>query len=197
MVATRISRGMCFKPSAFVFIAVLCGSVNRRKARAISAWLETLGFDTYIDAHRFGERTRCGDGDPRVALCGVDNALARAALANPGFGLVVEAGLGAGPEAFRSLSVHTFLSSRPPKKYGHARVGQPEGTVEDRPAYQALKRHGLDSCGLAQLASRTVVAVPFVGSYRRMLGCVRDSSEGKWREWVLADFRLGHRVGIP
>jgi hypothetical protein len=30
------------------------------------------------------------------------------------------------------------------------------------PAYQSLKREGMDSCGLAQLASRTV-GVPFVG----------------------------------
>ncbi len=30
------------------------------------------------------------------------------------------------------------------------------------PAYQDLKRKGMDSCGLAQLASRTV-GVPFVG----------------------------------
>lgn len=30
------------------------------------------------------------------------------------------------------------------------------------PAYQALKRQGMDACGLTQLASRTV-GVPFVG----------------------------------
>jgi hypothetical protein len=30
------------------------------------------------------------------------------------------------------------------------------------PAYQAIKRQGVDECGLAQLASRTV-GVPFVG----------------------------------
>jgi hypothetical protein len=33
---------------------------------------------------------------------------------------------------------------------------------EEQPAYQALRREGMDECGLAQLASRTV-GVPFVG----------------------------------
>src|SRR5439155_17687672 len=33
---------------------------------------------------------------------------------------------------------------------------------ESQPAYQELKKDGMDACGLAQLASRTV-GVPFVG----------------------------------
>ena len=43
------------------------------------------------------------------------------------------------------------------------RIGQGDGNIENMPAYQALKREGLDTCGLAQLASRTV-GVPFVGA---------------------------------
>jgi hypothetical protein len=38
----------------------------------------------------------------------------------------------------------------------------PNDNVENMPAYEALKRGGMDTCGLAQLASRTV-GVPFVG----------------------------------
>jgi hypothetical protein len=95
-------------------------------------------------------------------LCGVDNALARTALEKPQFGLVVEAGLGAGPEGFRSLSVHTFPASRSAEEIWSRQVGQVNENVENMPAYQALKRKGMDTCGLAQLASRTV-GVPFVG----------------------------------
>jgi hypothetical protein len=137
-------------------------SINLRKARVVADWMEALGFDAYVNERRFGEWTRRGENEPAAALCGVDNALARAALGKAGFGLVVEAGLGAGPEAFRSMSIHTFPASRSPEEIWSRQVAQPDANFENTPAYQALKRSGMDSCGLAQLASRTV-GVPFVG----------------------------------
>jgi hypothetical protein len=136
--------------------------IGRRKARVVAEWLEARGFNAYVNERPFGPWIKRADDDPAVALCGVDNALARAALGKPGFGLVVEAGLGAGPEAFRSLSVHTFPSSREPEELWSRQVGQATANVESMPAYEALKNKGMDTCGLAQLASRTV-AVPFVG----------------------------------
>jgi len=136
--------------------------VNRRKARVVAEWLDRRGFETYVNERRFGTWTRWGQDEPGVALCGVDNALARAALEKPGFGLVVEAGLGAGPEAFRSISVHTFPSSQSAEDIWSRQVSATNGNVESMPAYEALKRGGMDTCGLAQLASRTV-GVPFVG----------------------------------
>src|SRR5262249_49412825 len=74
---------------------------------------------------------------------------------------VVEAGLGAGPEGFRNISLHTFPASRTAEKiWGGHTTTVPD--VSDMPAYKALLRAGLDACGVTQLASRTV-AVPFVG----------------------------------
>jgi hypothetical protein len=67
--------------------------VGHRKARKIGAWLDARGVDTYLLESTWTTRTA---DDPAVALCGVDNPIARAALEHPGFGLVVEAGLGAG-----------------------------------------------------------------------------------------------------
>jgi hypothetical protein len=136
--------------------------INSRKTRVVAKWLEGRGFTTFLEERRFGEWIRRAPEEPGVALCGVDNALARAALETPGFGLVVEAGLGGGPEAFRSISLHTFPASRSAEEIWSRQVGQAEQNVEAMPAYQQLKRQGLDSCGLAQLASRTV-GVPFVG----------------------------------
>ena len=136
--------------------------INRRKARVVAEWLETRGFETYIDERRFGLSTRRAKDEPGVALCGVDNAVARAALEKPGFDFMVEAGLGAGPEAFRSISVHTFPSSQSAEEIWSPQVGIANASVENMPAYQSLKREGMDTCGLAQLASRTV-GVPFVG----------------------------------
>ena len=136
--------------------------IGRRKARVVGKWLDTLGFETFLNESRFGPWTRRASDDPAVALCGVDNALARTALEQPGFGLVIEAGLGAGPESFRSFSLHTFPASRSPEEIWSKQVGAPSESVEAMPAYQAIKRQGVDECGLAQLASRTV-GVPFVG----------------------------------
>jgi hypothetical protein len=135
---------------------------NRKKARVVAEWMEARGFETFINERRFGEWTKRGEDEPGAALCGVDNALARASLGKPGFGLIVEAGLGAGPESFRSMSVHTFPSSRSPEEIWTRQIGQADRSFEYLPAYQALKNNGLDHCGLAQLASRTV-GVPFVG----------------------------------
>lgn len=137
--------------------------VGRKKTRVVAEWLEERGFSTFLEERRFGEWIVRAPDEPSVALCGVDNALARAALEKPGFGLVVEAGLGGGPEAFRSISVHTFPASCSAEEIWSRQVGQEYGSVENMPAYVALKHKGLDSCGLAQLASRTV-GVPFVGA---------------------------------
>jgi hypothetical protein len=136
--------------------------IGRMKTRAIAEWLENKGFHTIVEERRFGEWTRRAPHEPAVALCGVDNALARASLERVGFGLVLESGLGAGPQAFRNFSLHMFPSSmRAVEIWG--KDGDVTGfDVSNMPAYQPSKHAGLDECGLAQLASRTV-GVPFVG----------------------------------
>lgn len=136
--------------------------IGKRKTRIVAAWLERCGFNVAINEQRFGVWTRVSPHDPQVALCGVDNPLARASLEKAGFGLVVEAGLGGGPEGFRAFAMHTFPSALNAQwLWSQDKVtGRPE--VSDKPAYQSLKAQGLDACGLAQLASRSV-GVPFVG----------------------------------
>jgi hypothetical protein len=136
--------------------------VGRRKARVVSDWLEVRGFDTKVVERRFGKWTRRGQDEPGVALCGVDNAYARMALEQPGFDLVVEAGLGGGPNAFKSISMHTLPASRAADQLWSRYVGDAVDSFEGMPAYQALKEQGMGACGLTQLASRTV-GVPFVG----------------------------------
>jgi hypothetical protein len=57
--------------------------VGHRKARKLGAWLDARGFDTYLLESRFGKLTTRTAEDPAVALCGVDNPIARAALEYP------------------------------------------------------------------------------------------------------------------
>jgi hypothetical protein len=136
--------------------------VGQRKARVAAAWLDERGFETVIEERPFGPWISRAPDEPNVALCGVDNALARSALDKPGFDLVVEAGLGAGPQAFRSISIHTLPATRSAEELWSRQVADAGENFEDKPAYHALRDAGMDQCGLAQLASRTV-GVPFVG----------------------------------
>jgi hypothetical protein len=136
--------------------------VGVKKTRAVSRWLEAAGFNTALEERRFGPWTIRGPHDPAVALCGVDNAPTRADLGSAKFELVVEAGLGAGPGGFRNFSIHTFPSSRRPDQIWPRETDGRTHDVSSMPAYKALSKSGLDTCGLVQLASRTV-GVPFVG----------------------------------
>jgi hypothetical protein len=135
---------------------------GRRKARVVADWLDARDFETFLEERWFGPWTHRTKDEPGVALCGVDNANARAALEQAGFGLVIEAGLGAGPQAFRSISMHTFPASRAAADIWSKQIGQATESVEDQPAYRVLRSKGMDQCGLTRLASRTL-GVPFVG----------------------------------
>lgn len=135
--------------------------IGIKKTRVVGAWLERRGFNTTFEERRFGSWSNRMDQEPGVALCGVDNALARADLDKAGFDLVVESGLGGGPDGFRNFSVHTFPASRRSEQVWPRHMGARAADVS-LPAYSALRAAGLDECGLAQLASRTV-GVPFVG----------------------------------
>ena len=136
--------------------------IGLMKTRALATWLEERGFHTIVDERRFGKWTRRAPHEPNVALFGVDNSLARAALEEAGFGLVVETGLGAGPQAFRNFSLHAFPSSLNAARLWAGNVSSIASDVLKMPAYEPSKHPTLDECGLAQLASRTV-GVPFVG----------------------------------
>ena len=134
--------------------------VGRKKTRLIAEWLELRGFSTTIEERRFGKWIQRTADEPGVGLCGVDNALARAALEDAGFGLIVEAGLGSGPQGFRNIHMHTFPASRPAAEIWSQR-SDTQSDFQQMPAYESLRQNGMNRCGVAQLASRTV-AVPFV-----------------------------------
>jgi hypothetical protein len=78
-----------------------------------------------------------------------------------GFGRVIEAGLGKGPQDFLGFNIHSFSASRPARQ-----CWPDDASVEsslDQPAYRALVEATGDQCGTLQLAGRTVGA-PFVGA---------------------------------
>lgn len=134
--------------------------VGERKTRAMAKVVEARGFKTAIIERRFDESLRISPDDPQVALFGVDNALARRALGDAGFKLVVEAGLGSGAKDFRAIRVHTFPGAKGPRDLWAP--GAKREIITEAPAYGDLKSRGLDQCGVTLLAGRAVGA-PFVG----------------------------------
>ena len=137
---------------------------GEKKARAMARWCEERGFRTTIVERRFAADFTVAPDEPTVVLCGVDNALARAALEEVGFARVIETGLGGGTTEYLAFQLHTFPASRTAReRWGAGGGGAPAPGLLDQPAYRALAAGGLDACGLTQLAGRTVGA-PFVGA---------------------------------
>ncbi len=136
-------------------------AIGIKKTRWVAAWLERAGFETRICERRFSSSSRRAPDEPAVALFGVDNALARVAIEDAGFELVIEAGLGAGVNAFRNLSLHTFPGRLKARDLWRD-TGSAAPSVADLPAYERMRADGLEECGLIQMASRTI-GVPFVG----------------------------------
>jgi hypothetical protein len=137
--------------------------VGHRKTRAVAAWAEAFGCKTAVVERRFGSWTKRIDDEPTVALCGFDNALARAALEDAGFDLVIEAGLGSGAGAFMNFSTHAFPATRRARDIWKQDEGAQIATHCAPRAYADLLEQGaIDDCGLALLQSRSV-GVPFVG----------------------------------
>lgn len=141
------------------------GLVGKMKTRAMARWCEERGFRATIVERKFASNFRVADDDPPVALCGVDNPMARASLEDVGYQYVIEAGLGAGVQEYLSFQVHTFPAQRQAReRWGSQNVvGFPADLVLERPAYRSLAIEGIDECGLTLLAGRTVGA-SFVGA---------------------------------
>ncbi len=157
------------------------------KTRWVADWLERRGFETRLEERRFGAWTRRHASEPGAALCGVDNALARAALEEAGFELVVEVGLGGGTQGFRNFALHCFPGPRRANAIWGSVTKPIAPDVSAMPAYQDLKKRGVDTCGLTQLASRTI-GVPFVGLAAAILtiGELLRRLHGGWATELIA-----------
>ncbi len=138
--------------------------LGAKKTRAMAAWCELRGFRTSIVERKFAGDFKVAADEPRVALCGVDNALARADLEDVGFDRVIEAGLGAGTQEYLAFQTHTFPASRTARHRWGTEGHRPDAdAVAENPAYRALAQDGVDNCGIITLAGRTVGA-SFVGA---------------------------------
>ena len=82
--------------------------IGRLKTRMSADWLEARGFRTRIIERPFDEHTHRVGEEPRIALCGFDNAKSRTLLEDAGFELVIDCGLGSSLDHFDRIVMRTF-----------------------------------------------------------------------------------------
>lgn len=143
--------------------------IGKKKTRAMAEWCEERGFNSIINELLFTGNFKVGSDEPRIALCGVDNSLARSALEDVGFSQIIEVGLGKGTEEYLAFQMHSFPAKKTAKQIwkNNSSLTNPSST-KDKPAYQALINEGYDVCGLTTLAKRSVGA-SFVGTFTSTL----------------------------
>jgi hypothetical protein len=148
--------------------------VGMRKTRNVACRLEKVGFKTSITERAFDEHTvRVGD-EPVLALAGFDKPEPRRQLdpGQRGFNLVVDGGLGRGPQHYLDILIHSFPASLPAAgAFPVSNAGAEEPAVLEQPAYKRLVEEligegvaeGDARCGAIEIAGQTVAAA-FVGA---------------------------------
>ncbi len=175
--------------------------VGTKKTRAMAAWAERRGFATAIHERLFDDQLRRQPQEPRIALCGLDNALGRQALDRVGFDFIVEAGLGRGHQDFRAMRLHTLPGARSAADlWSHGQDRQDHG-VGERDAYKKMLCDGsLDQCGVTLLAGKAVGA-PFVGAVAASLAIaetLRLLHQGPLHQVIDLDLQaVEHRTAVP
>ncbi|MGZ3675469.1 MAG: hypothetical protein ACXVCO_14280 [Ktedonobacterales bacterium] len=142
--------------------------LGQKKTRAMAHWAEQRGFQASVVERRFAGNFHIANDEPQLALCGVENPQARAALEEVGFQRIIDAGLGAGPQENLAFQLHTFptgsRSARDVWKDKNVVTSSEVVTPSvHQPAYQSLLKQEIDKCGVTMLAGRTVGAA-FVGA---------------------------------
>lgn len=137
----------------------------RLKTRVVAERLETLGFRPRLVERRLRRDLRVAGDEPMLALAGLDRPEVRAHLDSHDFPLIVDAGLGAGPNDYLNIHVQRLPGSRsaseiwPPHLAG-ARDRRAQQVAARVPAYEKLAK---DPCGVLTLAGQSV-ATAFVGT---------------------------------
>ncbi len=142
--------------------------IGQKKTRAMAQWCAQRGFRTRIVERRFAANFEINAEEPQVALCGVDNQAARAALEDVGFTQIIEAGLGRGTEEYLAFQMHCFPAERTARQRWKSVDVTKSDDAFEKPAYESLAAQGVDKCGITMLANRSVGA-SFVGAFTSTL----------------------------
>ena len=182
-------------------------SVGHRKTRVVSRRLEALGFGTAITERPFDLATRRSLDEPGIALVGVDDPAPRRLLETAGFDLIIDAGLGGGPQSYLEILVHSFPSGIEAATAWAERSDTTAGSVVDQPAYLDIHRRlsttteltdGEIECGIIEVAGISAGAA-FVGCVAATLvlsEALRSLAGGPRFEVVGVSLRSPHRPQV-
>jgi hypothetical protein len=142
-------------------------AIREKKTRVVMRRLAGIGFDSAIVERLFDGTVRTTGSEPVLALAGFDNPEARR-LVEESFSLIIDAGLGSGPDDYLDVLVHEFPSElkavdafpiRTPVKQNLADAYEEE--IRRQVADGAVEAEV--RCGMVEAAGATVGAA-FVGA---------------------------------
>lgn len=151
-------------------VLVKDGNYGMRKTALAERWLEHAGFRVRRVDRRLLSDDRAREGEPRLALAGLDGNAVRRGLDHVGFEAIVDAGLGRTAGDFDLFRVTVFHESRSIAEYFAGMPDPAPAAIPDTPAYDALK--AADPCGAAKIAGASV-AVPHVSAIAACVAVAR------------------------
>lgn len=142
--------------------------IGHRKTRVVSDWLEDCGFRTRLIEQLFETNDQFHRSGPALIFAGVDSADARVRLMDAAGDQVqiIDIGLGARPDNFDEIALHTSPISIQRRNQwsgaGERARTQLQDKLQQENFHEIANANGLDACGAVTFVN-TAVGVPFVG----------------------------------
>jgi hypothetical protein len=168
-------------------VLVRDGSCGALKGKVAENWAERRSFDTRRSDRRLTARDRRADGEPMLALCGLDRVEGRRSLAAIGFATIVDAGLGRTAADFDKFAVRVFDQQHPIDKYFADQVDIKSREHPTGAAYDRLEDE-IGRCGVAEIGGASV-ATPYVSAVAAAIALSRAISLASGCPCVPAEVR--------
>lgn len=133
------------------------------KTKLAESWAEARGFKVRRIDRALSADLRVAEGEPRLALSGLDKVAPRRLLDHAGFEAILDVGLGRTANDFDRYRVNVFDEHRRIGTH-FAGVGEriPNADAPDVPAYAQIQSE-IGRCGAAAIGNASI-AVPFVSA---------------------------------
>jgi hypothetical protein len=143
------------------------------KTKLAEAWAEARGFNIRRIDRPLCNDLRVADGEPRLALSGLDKIAPRRLLGDVGFDAIIDVGLGRTASDFDRYRVSIFDNTRKIDAHFAGLVdAAPKADAPDFPAYAQLQSE-LGRCGAAEVGNASV-AVPYVSAIAGAIAIARS-----------------------
>lgn len=133
------------------------------KTRMAEHWAEARGFTIGRIDRPLRADLRVADGEPRLALSGLDKVAPRRLLAETGFEAIIDVGLGRTSTDFDRYRINVFDARRRiDAHFDGVSDPAPKPAAPDLPAYARLEAE-IGRCGAAEIGNASVAA-PYVSA---------------------------------